>query len=56
MLNKIQSLITYYVFVARKMQENLEETFNHINWRPQKPKYIFNAINTLINKSIKRLI
>ncbi len=44
----VESELQYYI--------NVGETFNEINWRPQKPKYIFNAIDTLINEGIRRLI
>ena len=44
----VETELQYYV--------NLGETFNEINWRPQKPKYIFNAINTLINEGIRKLV
>jgi hypothetical protein len=44
----VETELQYYV--------NLGETFNEVNWRPQKPKYIFDAINTLINEGIRRLV
>lgn len=34
---------------------NFGHNFNNINWRPQKPKFVFNAINALVQGDIKRL-
>jgi len=35
---------------------NFGGIFNNLNWRPQKPKHLFNAIEALLQGDIKRLI
>lgn len=44
----IETELQYYV--------NIEEVFREINWRPQTPKKLFQAIDTMINKGIKKLV
>lgn len=43
----VESELQYYV--------NLDDVFGDINWRPQTPKKLFEAIDTLINKGIRKL-
>jgi len=35
---------------------NFGGIFNNLNWRPQKPKHLFNAIEALLQGDIKRLV
>lgn len=44
----VETELQYYV--------NLEDVFSEINWRPQTPKKLFQAIDTMINKGIKKLV
>lgn len=44
----VETELQYYV--------NLDDIFGEINWRPQPPKKLFKAIDTMINKGIKKLV
>ncbi len=43
-----ETQIQYYV--------NFGALFNNINWRPQKPKLLFNAVEALLQGDVKRLV
>ena len=44
----VETELQYYV--------NLDDVFGEINWRPQPPNKLFQAIDTMINKGIKKLV
>jgi hypothetical protein len=44
----VETELQYYV--------NLEEVFEEVNWRPQSPKKLFQAVDTMILKGIKKLV
>jgi hypothetical protein len=44
----VETELQYYI--------NLEEIFEDINWRPQIPKKLFKAVDTIILKGIKKLV